>query len=96
VADSIEAWANRIVSSYNVETGWSLSSEWQRQNGPLPRGKRLMPRTPFFLGGGYAAQNLWAGDAVEGMRFKAELAVQTRGLPEGANVKLRFATKPDD
>jgi len=50
-----------------------------------------MPKTPFFLGGEYKVENLWAGSALEGMRFKADLAIQTRDLPEGAKVKLGLA-----
>ena len=68
-----------------------MAHEWQAKNGPLPSGKRLMPKTPFFLGGEYKVENLWAGSALEGMRFKADLAIQTRDLPEGAKVKLGLA-----
>jgi hypothetical protein len=30
-----------------------LASEWQKRHGPLQPGRRLMPTTPFFLGGEY-------------------------------------------
>ncbi len=36
-----------------VETVWPLASEWQKRHGPLQPGRRLMPTTPFFLGGEY-------------------------------------------
>src|SRR5271165_3039507 len=88
LADSIEAWADLILREHAVQTGWPLLNEWQSQNGPLPPGKRLMPKTPFFLGGAYSVDNLWAGDAVEGMRLKADLARQTRDLPDGSKVRL--------
>jgi hypothetical protein len=83
MADSIEGWAENILGDYKSETGWALASKWQAENGPLPTGKRLMPKVPFFLGGEYSIENLWAGDRVEGMRFKADLALQTRKLPDG-------------
>ena len=51
VAHSIEKWADVILSDYQFETGWPLAHEWQLTNGPLVPGKRLMPKTPFFLGG---------------------------------------------
>src|SRR5215813_6409344 len=95
MADSLEAWAGVILRNYETETGWSLAHEWQAKNGPLPLGKRLMPKTPFFLGGEYKIENLWAGDPLEGMLFKADLAMQTRSLPEGAKVKLKVAPKPE-
>jgi len=91
MADSVEKWADVILSDYKRETGWPLAHEWQAKNGPLPPGKRLMPKTPFFLGGEYKIENVWAGNPLEGMRLKADLAVQTRHLPEGAKVKLNVA-----
>jgi hypothetical protein len=95
LADSIDEWAGVILSDHRKETGWPLIHEWQATNGPLQPGKRLMPKTPFFLGGEYRIENLWAGDAVEGMRLKADLAMQTRELPEGARVRLNIAPKPE-
>lgn len=93
-AESIEEWARRVLDNYSTETGWPLLHEWQNKNGPLPQGKRLIPKTPFFLGGEYKLENLWAGDSLEGMRFKADLAMQTRHLPEGSKVTLNIPAKP--
>jgi hypothetical protein len=94
MGDSVEHWARRVLSRHREETGWPFAREWQARNGPLPRGKRLMPITPFFLGGAFEIGNLWAGDALQGMRAKGDLAVQTKSLPEGTVVKLRVGTKP--
>lgn len=95
MAESVDAWAGVILSNYRKETGWPLAHEWQEKNGRLPLGKRLMPKTPFFLGGEYKIENLWAGNPLEGMRFKADLAMQTRNLPDGAKVKLKIGPKPE-
>jgi hypothetical protein len=95
MAESVEEWAGVILSNYRTETGWPFIHEWQERNGPLPLGKRLMPKTPFFLGGTYKIENLWAGNPLEGMRFKADLAMQTRHLPDGEKVKLNIAPKPE-
>src|SRR5271157_1907267 len=89
MADSMEGWAGLILSNFRMETGWPLVHEWQEKNGPLPLGKRLMPKTPFFLGGEYKIENLWAGDPLGGMRLKGDLAMQTRYLPDGAQVRLK-------
>ena len=95
MAASVEEWAGVILSNYRTETGWPFVHDWQEKNGRLPLGKRLMPKTPFFLGGEYNIENLWAGNPLEGMRLKADLAMQTRHLPEGAKVKLNLAPKSE-
>lgn len=92
---SIEDWALRMLHDYSQETGWPLAKKWQSEHGPLPPGKRLMPKTPFFLGGAYSMENLWVGDAIEGMRCKADLASQTKDLPDGSQVRLVVGKKPE-
>lgn len=94
LADSFEGWARVILRNDRTETRWPLAHIWQERNGRLTEGTRLLPKTPFFLGGDYTLENLWAGDAVEGMRFKADLAMQTRNLPDGAKVRLVVGEKP--
>jgi hypothetical protein len=94
MADSLESWAEIILRDYDHETGWTFANRWQAENGSIPPGKRLMPKIPFFLGGSYLTENLWAGDAVEGMRFKADLAIQTKSLRDGVQVRLVFGQKP--
>jgi hypothetical protein len=96
LAASLEEWADRILIDHRNETGWPFSREWQTKNGPLPSGKRLMPKTPFFLGGEYKLDNLWLGHSVEGMRFKGDLAIQTQNLTDGSSVKLHFTLKPGE
>jgi hypothetical protein len=94
IADSLERWAGLILSDYPGETGWSFVRQWQVKHGPLPDGKRLMPKIPFFLGGEYTIENLWAGDPVEGMRMKGNLATQTRHMLEGTQVRLKVDRNP--
>ena len=93
-ADSVEGWAEKILGDHRRQTAWPLASKWQAENGPLPTGKRLMPKIPFFLGGEHSISNLWVGDSVEGMRFKADLASQTRNSPDGSAVRLIIGKKP--
>lgn len=95
MAATIEDWAKKVLDDYSQETGWILASKWQAEKGPLPNGRRLMPKIPFFLGGAYSLENFWAGDSVEGMRSKADLALQTRDLPSGAQVRLVVGKKPE-
>src|ERR1700691_2298220 len=91
---SIEGWEEKIQADKNSTTAGPLASKWQAENGPLPIGKRLMPKIPFFLGGEYSIENLWVGDPIEGMRLKAALALQTRNLPDGSAVKLIIGKEP--
>jgi hypothetical protein len=94
MADSLENWAEIILQNYDRETGWKFATAWQAQNGPLPHGNRLMPKIPFLLGGACSMENLWAGNALEGMRFKADLAMQTRSLPNGVPVRIVLGKQP--
>lgn len=89
MADSIESWAGRILSDYAVETGWPLANKWQATHGALPLGTRLQPKTPFVYGGEYTLENLWVGDATEGMLFKGDVALKVKDLPEGTRVVLK-------
>jgi len=89
LAPSIEAWAELILDDYREQTGWPLAHDWQAANGPLPRGKRLIPKIPFVLSGEYALDNLWAGNPIEGLSFKASIYKTTRDLPDGTKLKLK-------
>ena len=72
-----------------------MAHEWQAKNGPLQMGERLLPKIPFFMGGEYNIENLWAGNPLEGTRVKGDLATQTRHLPSGSKVKLNIGLKPE-
>ncbi len=87
-ARDIDAWAEKILARYEFETGLNLAREWQRRHRPLVPGERLHPITPFVLNGAFSVENLRAGDAVDGMRFRADLAHQVRSLPDGASVRF--------
>jgi len=90
LADDIESWAKMLLSDYEVLTGYPLAHQWQKQNGQLPAGKRLLPKVPFVLGGEFVLDNLYLADAVEGMRFRADIASQINELPDGAQIRLNF------
>jgi hypothetical protein len=87
MASSIDEWASLILADFEVETGYPLAHEWQARNGAIREGFRLLPKTPFVLGGGYEVENLYALDSAKGMRLRAELAVQIRDLPDGSVIK---------
>ncbi len=89
VALSFADWATALLTNYAQLTGFPTAHEWQVLNGPIPNGKRLLPKTPFILGGRYHESNLCAVDAVKGMRYRGELWQQIRDLPDGAQVRLK-------
>jgi len=88
-ASNLKEWAAKILGDYNYETGYHFAHDWQLQNGPLPTGKRLLPKIPFVLGGKYEVEFLYAIDALEGMIFRADIWRQIRDLPDGSQVKLK-------
>ena len=89
LAKSLEDWAQVLLLNYAELTGYPLAHSWQLLNGPIPTGKRLLPKVPFILGGSYEDKNLIAINAVSGMRYRGELWEQLRDLPDGAQVKLK-------
>jgi len=86
LAGSIELWAERMLDDYEALTGQPLGHEWQARKGRIPSRSRLVPITPFVLGGAFEPDNLVAMDAVAGMRLRANLALQIKNLPDGAKV----------
>jgi hypothetical protein len=68
--------------------GRSMTLDWSGK----PQG------APYAKFGDPQSLNLYPymkGNPLEGMRFKADLAIQTRHLREGARVKLSIAPKPE-
>jgi hypothetical protein len=94
VARTLEDWARRVLSDASFETGFPLAREWAARHAPLARGQRLVPKKPFVLGGDYAVENLYVLDDVKAMRFRASIARQIRGLPDGTKVSLEVS--PDE
>lgn len=90
LANDVEGWATLILSDYEVLTGYPLAHQWQKKNGQLPVGKRLLPKVPFVLGGEFLLNNLYLADAVKGMRFRADIASQIKNLPDGAQIKFNL------
>lgn len=88
LADDLEGWAATLLADYKVLTGWPLANAWQALHGPLAQGQRLLPLTGFAFGGSFSVDNLRAGDAIEGMRYRGCIARQVAGVADGSVVKL--------
>lgn len=88
LADDLEGWAAAVLADYKVLTGWPLANAWQTLHGPLTQGQRLLPLTGFAFGGSFSVDNLRAGNAIEGMRYRGCIARQMAGVADGSVVKL--------
>ena len=89
-ARDIESWAKALIADYEVLTGYPLAHQWQVKHGPIPSGKRLVPKLPFVVGGRFSIDNLYLLDAVKGMKLRGGIATQIRDLPDGAELKIEI------
>lgn len=90
LAKSLAEWGDIVLSDWRGFSGYDLGHEWQVLNGPLSDGERLIPKIPFVLGGKYEVNNLYAGQIVDAMRFRASVARQIAGLPDGTAIDLKI------
>jgi hypothetical protein len=89
VGTSLDAWATEVTRDYPFRTGFPLAHDWQMAHGPIAAGMRLIPKTPFVLGGRFDVDNLYPLLDVEGMRFRASIANQIRELPDGSEIVFK-------
>jgi hypothetical protein len=87
---SLDEWAKKLLSDYEVLTGYPLAHAWQEVNGIIPEGMRLVPRTPFVLNGEFALSNLVLMESEKSMRVRGNLARQIKNLPDGAQISFRI------
>lgn len=87
-SNSLEGWAERVLSDYRLETGFPLLHDWQKAHGKIAKGTRLMPKIPFVLGGEYKLENLYSLNAISAMKSRGNLAKQIKCLPDGTKVKF--------
>lgn len=90
VGENLDEWGDALISDWRGFTGYELAHEWQIQNRPLAEGERLIPKVPFVVGGKYELSNLYAGRAVEAMRFRGSLARQLSRVPDGTPISLKI------
>ena len=86
---TLEEWAQQVLLEHDSLCGTPLAREWQERYGALSPGRRLIPKMPFVLGGEFALENLYAGDPVEGLRFRGALAQHLRSIPDGTPIRFK-------
>jgi hypothetical protein len=92
LGDSLEAWADWLLSDPDLNGVRAFATAWQDEHGPLEVGKRLIPWRFFTFGGAYDFTNLTAKPAAECMRIRGPFAQQLHHKPDGAH--LRLSTTP--
>ncbi|MBW5481376.1 SMI1/KNR4 family protein [Streptomyces bambusae] len=90
VAQDLEGWCAAVLEDPEVLTGYPLAEEWQERNGRLPSGMRLVPATPFVLGGEFSVENLVLMESAKALRLRAELASKIAGLEDGQQIVFRY------
>jgi hypothetical protein len=88
LASTLEEWACRVLTEYEVLTAYPLAHEWQARGRLLLEGERLVPKKAFIFGGDYSVDNLYALEAAAAMRMRGDLYRQIRDLPDGAKVTI--------
>ena len=83
-----EDWVAQIRADASTQEPVWLLEEWEQSNAPLLVTQHLAPKHPFVLGGAFEVENLFATDALSDLAWRAQLAIQLRDLPDGAEVKL--------
>jgi hypothetical protein len=89
IATSLPEWGEVLMADWRGFTGYDLAHTWQVQQRPLRARERLIPKKPFVLGGTYEVANLYAGEIVEAMRFRASLARQITTFRDGTPVNIK-------
>jgi hypothetical protein len=92
LAEDLEGWARVILDDYDYLTGHTLAHEWQSVNGPIKYRHRLLPITPFVLGGEYNIDNLVSEEASKAMRIRGEFACVIKDLPDGSMITYKVGS----
>lgn len=88
IASSVREWCGLMLLDWRFLTGYPLLEDWEKAQGPLEIGRRLVPKVPFCLGGGFSVENVYPEVLAKALRSRAEIAKQVHALPDGSSVRL--------
>jgi len=89
ICGTVEEWAGLVCDDFNVRTGFPVAHEWQRKNGPLKFGNRLVPIYPLVSSQGtYNVENFYEINALRGLLSRADFAKQIASVPDGGRIRL--------
>ena len=80
--------AEFIESDARVETGWPLWLEWADLHGATEWPMRLVPITPFVLGGTFDVQNMDAVTWEDAFERYDVMSLKLHGLPDGEKISF--------
>lgn len=88
-SDTLEDWASLVLRDVNIQTGYPVAHSWQKVNGPIGRGNRLVPIYPLISSEGtYDISNFYEVNALKGLLSRADFASQIRDVPDGQAIKI--------
>ncbi|MGM9321988.1 hypothetical protein [Deinococcus aquaticus] len=88
MAANLDDWAHMVLTD-DYWIGSNFLKIWQENNKKPAEGERLMPKIPFVLGGEYEVSNIFLLDSIQSLRYRGEMYIQLRDLPDGATVQLK-------
>jgi hypothetical protein len=88
---SVAEWSERMLTEFNLHTGYPVAHEWQSLYGGIAPGWRLLPKAPFVPGGNPLAENFYECEVVTGMRMRGHRARQLADAPNGARSNAQSA-----
>jgi hypothetical protein len=95
IGNTLDVWTQWVLEKHQLRTGWPLAHQWQVQHGALQPGMRLLPKVPFVCDGQFAVENLYQISDAEGMRFRASIANQLIGIPDGGKIVIKIDKQND-
>lgn len=90
IGNSIEDWAEWILTDPALGTGFPVVEMWEKENGRLEVNHRLIPRLPFAAGGDYSLQNLYSTESTKSMRIRGPIAREIHHLPDRAKFRIKI------
>jgi hypothetical protein len=90
ISDSAEGWCWALRRDPEYLTAFPLLVAWEREDGTLEPGSRLVPKQPFLLGGDFVADNVVAKPDVDGMLIRAGIWDATKDIPDGQRVTIQI------
>ncbi|QZL04193.1 DUF2625 family protein [Streptomyces sp. BHT-5-2] len=96
LGDSLEQWAQWLLSDPDVNATHAFATSWQDRHGALTHDQRLIPLRFFTLGGTYEDANLTVKEAAQCMRIRGPLAQALYSLPDGAHFQMTATPPPSD
>jgi hypothetical protein len=95
MCSTLDQWAELVLSDCEVELAYPLAQAWQEQNGALLPGNRLIPIVPLIAEeSSFEPSNFYQLDALKGMLFRADIAMQLRSVPDGTTVTIKVTNVP--